>query len=282
MLKVDYSRACDIGVMIKGFKQEISLLKHLDPQFKAVELLLKSKGAGKTAVLVVANSLVSYQLNVKGEVYWQAFAEYHARRRYVDLEGVFKGILEFMVSTGFNTRLLEQKKNRLARFLASRLARDLEENGLVFCRDLKRLSKALADLYRGGYSKTTAFAVKIYAYLCEAAGMEPCVEGLQPPLDLRNAILLCTSCIVRRQGSLGECVEAVTTKLKESSIKALEKLCECSGLDCVSLDVFTWLVTGVLRDTGFNPRESNRLIKERFGLDISVNLLEELTRCSGG
>lgn len=277
MLVFNYDRACRVGEAVGLAGHVIALLKHGDPQFKAVVNLLEARGAGEAAVLVIANSLVSYQLNTRGEEYWYRFSEYFrdASRSVTPEE-----LLAFMSSTGLNTRLLEQKKRRLSAFFASSLSRRLNADGLVYCGDLRGLYGELTGLYGGGYSKTVAFAVKMYWYLCEASGLKPVAKGVPPPLDLRNSLLLCSSCIAEGYGSLEDCVEAVMSRNRREALKALQVMCECSGLDCLELDVLTWLIVGVLRDTGFDTQGSRAVLRERFNIEIPDEILREFSRCS--
>ncbi|WP_233418074.1 N-glycosylase/DNA lyase [Desulfurococcus amylolyticus] len=277
LIRFNHERACFIGRRISMLKHVIEILRRADPQFKAVETLISSRGVNEASILIIANSLISYQLSVKGEEYWAMFSHYFSDKgKRVSLNE----FTSFMGLSG-NTRLLNQKKQRLARFLSSSIVRELSDNGLKYCIDLLELNRQLSRLYGGDYSKTVVFAVKMYSYLCEASGVKPPTAGIKPPLDMRNALFLLSSCIVEGCGADTECIGKIMSGGHRSeAVNALLKVCECGGLNCIELDVFTWLVTGVLRDTGFNVYESSRLIKERYGVEIPVDTLQEISLCA--
>jgi len=282
VVRYDYERACSIGRIIGSLKHLVEELVVSDPQFKAVKALIEARSISEVALLVIANSLVSYQLNTTGEHYWSEFSRYFTNRsRSVSVDE----IVEFMSSTGLNTRLIQQKSSRLARFFSSSIAGQLRRDGLKYCSSLGELYNGLQAIYGGEYSKTVSFAVKMYSYMCRELGLRVDASSIPPPLDLRNALLLVSSCIAREcsANSLSECIrEVMNRRSRRQAVEALKKMCECSGLDCLELDTFTWLITGVLRDTGFNEYESRIAIKSRLGIDVPLEVLRELKLCARG
>jgi len=140
-----------------------------DPQYKALRYLYKRKG-WEALPLVVGNALVSYQLPMRGEEYWWAFAR---------SAGEGTALEEFVGR--HNRRLLPAKLKRLkrGRVVWERVERDW---------GLEELYRRLRALY--GRQKTVSFAVKMAGYFKRAAGEEVVFPFSIPlPYDSRIARL---------------------------------------------------------------------------------------------
>ncbi len=277
---IDIQRAYELSRIFKPLTNLVGIVERNDPQYRAVEALARVKGCDQAAVLVIANALVSYQLNVRGEEYWQYFAESTASARGSP-DSVMLG---FLLSNKHRNRLLQQKIERVKSFFNTKLYRDLSIDGLKYCSSLEVLRDRLAEeLASSRFSKTILFAVKMYNYVCTSCGRE--VKGdVDLPIDLRNAELSVWSCIVRECGG-GE--RACSEKLMRDPYRARladawRIVCRESGIPCVKLDALTWLVAGVLKDSGLNPVVAGRRVAEAFGVEIPVEALRELVKCAGG
>ena len=146
----------EIVKILKEFsKEEIELLERSDRQYKALERLYGCfKGReGEFLKLVCANALMSYQLQMKGEDYWEAFSRFFCGewKRTGDLE-------EFL--SLYNRRFLSSKLKRLKRVLNCVEKVEVEKVSSAF-----ELAKTLAEcLGQKVSSKTVVFAVKMVNY----------------------------------------------------------------------------------------------------------------------
>jgi len=69
MIWVDEDRLAELSNLLKDIAGYAVCFERFDPQFKAVRRLVESFGCGGASVLAVANSIISYQLSTRGEVY---------------------------------------------------------------------------------------------------------------------------------------------------------------------------------------------------------------------
>ena len=159
-----------------------------DRQFKALQRLYeKIKNPELFLKLTVINALLSYQLQMKGEDYWEKFSEFFSEKPEVD---AFPEFLE-----KFNRRFLNAKLKRFekVRKCVESLfkKRTVEEIG----KNLKILVEELsACLNQRKDAKTVVFAAKMFMYGYRIVfGKDP--EGLEEieiPLDSRLKKLLPT------------------------------------------------------------------------------------------
>ncbi len=170
-----------VKVLENFSKKELDLLESLDRQYLALQRLYSSLGEPELFLkLVVVNALMSYQLQMKGEKYWETFGEYFSENP--GLEN-FRQFIE-----AFNRRFLNAKLKRLEKVLRcveglfQRYS--LEELG----DDLKSMVSELARcLGQKPESKTVVFAAKMFMYGYRIAfGRDPSNgEEIDIPLDSR-------------------------------------------------------------------------------------------------
>lgn len=135
-----------------------------DPQLHAVSYLLRRKP--HATPLVVANALVSYQLSMKGEEYWWAFAKAIAGGQ---------SLKEFLRE--YNRRLLPAKLQRLEK------SRNVWEK-VSPATPYEELYLSLYAIF--GPQKTVSFAVKMLGYAKRALGrQEPFPFSIPLPYDSR-------------------------------------------------------------------------------------------------
>ena len=155
-------------------------LETYDRQYRALEKLFNSLGNGELFLkLVLVNALLSYQLPMKGEDYWETFAEFFSKGK--DLTG-FEEFLKL-----YNNRFLSGKLKRLKKVLKS--VEGLSPEKLDhFCKNPEGLLKYLSEsLKQPPNAKTLVFAVKMFLYACRIAGKETAVAPfeMEIPLDVR-------------------------------------------------------------------------------------------------
>ena len=171
--------------LIKALKaftpEDVEKVEEADRQYKALsELYRKIKNPEEFLKLIVINALLSYQLQTKGEEYWEAFAGYFSEGKGVD------DFPDFL--SKFNRRFLSAKLKRFGKVrgcveeLFKRFS--LEELG----RDLTLLVDFLSEcLNQKRDAKTVVFSAKMFAYGYKIA-FNRYPEGLweiEIPLDSR-------------------------------------------------------------------------------------------------
>jgi DNA-(apurinic or apyrimidinic site) lyase len=167
--------------VLKEFTLKDALaVEDADPQMEALRKLFASaEDREEFFKLVLTNALLSYQLPVRGEKYWENFAEFFSKGKTLDDFGEFLKI--------HNARFLEAKLKRLQKVL--RVVKKLSERELKeFCSAPERLAELLASsLGQKITDKTILFAVKMFLYACRVAGKEGVVAPFElgVPLDSR-------------------------------------------------------------------------------------------------
>nr|7OLB_A Chain A, N-glycosylase/DNA lyase [Pyrococcus abyssi GE5]7OLI_A Chain A, N-glycosylase/DNA lyase [Pyrococcus abyssi GE5]7OLI_B Chain B, N-glycosylase/DNA lyase [Pyrococcus abyssi GE5]7OUE_A Chain A, N-glycosylase/DNA lyase [Pyrococcus abyssi GE5]7OUE_C Chain C, N-glycosylase/DNA lyase [Pyrococcus abyssi GE5]7OUE_E Chain E, N-glycosylase/DNA lyase [Pyrococcus abyssi GE5]7OUE_G Chain G, N-glycosylase/DNA lyase [Pyrococcus abyssi GE5]7OY7_A Chain A, N-glycosylase/DNA lyase [Pyrococcus abyssi len=146
----------EIGIEGARFIEE-----NIDEQFKALRYLSKGIDSETFVKLVIANSLVSYQLTGKGEQWWWEFAKYFYGR---DVKSIYLAYKEFLPNSRFNRRLIPQKLSRIRRvetFLSTLTEERIEE----YYGDMSSLWGSIARaLGVDKESKTVVFSVKMFGY----------------------------------------------------------------------------------------------------------------------
>ncbi len=164
----------------RGAEEEmVSILKELgvecarkieedvDPQFNSLRRLYDSLGDGEPFLkLVIANSIVSYQLTARGEDWWNEFSEHFSGLPPGGLrEGVYREYERFLPASMTNRRLVTAKVERLRKLepLLSELS--LEELRELYMENMDGLRFLIArTLGSSPDSKTVVFSVKMFGY----------------------------------------------------------------------------------------------------------------------
>ena len=270
-INIDYERIQYIANLLKPLREDLITLHYKDPQFTAIKKLVEIHGCSGTALLVLLNSIVSYQLTMIGEEYWKRFSEFFSAKKSIQIED-FK---VFLLRN--NPKQVDQKYNRIRKLWISDLSGEILENGLKYCSRLVELARILANvLNTDEYSKTIVFAVKMYGYLCEICGLMPNYTGISIPVDYRNTLLALTSCIVSTSR-----INAVKIVSSNADIvqRVLVKLCNSIQIPCPILDTFTWLFTGIIIEAGFDLIKTIKSFKETYGVQLSLELVKALIEC---
>lgn len=195
--------------------EDVLELERHDRQYRALErLFLKLKDEELFLKLLVVNALMSYQLQMKGERYWEAFSDFFSGER---------GISDFPeFIERFNRRLLKSKLKRLERVIGC-TERAFREGYERFGRNAATLTAELSScLGQKPDSKTISFAAKMFAYgwrICRNALPEG-LESVSIPIDVR---------ISRVSGERG----------------FWRKLSEKLGIPMAHLDTLIWVPMGM-------------------------------------
>lgn len=285
MYRVNVERALFIGSLMNKIKEFVNLIEKNDPQYLAVSDLLKYIGTEKTAVIVVANALISYQLTSRGEIYWSALSKWfiHRKNELADIYEIMKHHIAFLESTKYNKLGLKYKIKRLQKFYTSNLSKILFNHPLKYC---DQLDKLIIDLSRAmnasAETKTIVFSGKMYYYLCMASGINTGGE-IPLPVDRRNSFLTITSCLVKGcRNKLSICIkELMSPRNRGVVIEAWKIVSKKANMPLHKLDAFTWLITGIIRGTDSSPDEIYKVICRKYNYckkELLV-VLKELTLC---
>lgn len=276
---VDENRLEYIQSLLVEIKPHLRHLIARDPQFLAIRDLSHNRGVETASILVVSNALISYQLSIEGEKYWRRFSDYFSR---ANVEVSINSFKKFLYETGC-IRNLNQKLNRLNRFISSKIADRLASNGLYYCERIRDLIEELGHVLKTDkYAKTLVFAAKMYGYLCIANNVEPSWTDIPIPVDYRNAKLSITSCIIKYdQGEKPMSRAKNLTSGYYSRIiqQTWERICHEIETPCIELDTFTWLFVGVATEAKFNPALAKEIFYSKYGVDISLELCKALLEC---
>jgi DNA-(apurinic or apyrimidinic site) lyase len=168
--------------ILKSIKEEeIGKLEELDRQYLALKrLYLSIKDAKLFLKLVITNALMSYQLQMKGEDYWEKFSEFFSKSPKV------QKFEEFIRK--YNRRFLNAKLKRLKKVISCVenlfSLYSVEDLGNDLTLLVKELSKCLSQKED---AKTVVFSAKMFMYGYRIAfGKNPKnLEKISIPLDSR-------------------------------------------------------------------------------------------------
>ncbi len=158
-------------------------IEESDPQFKALKKLYSHYKSDKVLFvkLVVINALLSYQLPMKGEKYWESFADYFSHNKNID------SFPEFLKKSNFrllNAKLKRFEKAREAVNEIFKTEKDLKNAMNNIDEFLNRLSCLLNQKKD---AKTVVFAVKMFIYACRIMYNKNLIapKGIFIPMDSR-------------------------------------------------------------------------------------------------
>jgi len=203
--------------ILKDFSEkDIERLESFDRQYRALEKLHKEiKNPPDFLKLIIINALMSYQLQMKGEKYWETFSEFFSEKPEIER-------FEEFIKT-YNKRFLNAKLKRLDKVIKCVEKLFLNHPLIDLGKDLTILVKELSEcLNQKTDSKTVVFAAKMFMYGYRIAfGENPeKLEEIAIPIDSRLS--------------------------KISSDKNFWKeLSEKSGIPQIRLDAVLWIPMGL-------------------------------------
>ncbi|NJE03112.1 N-glycosylase/DNA lyase [Thermococcus sp. MV11] len=156
---------------------QFDALRNLHGNLKNDELFIK---------LVIANSLVSYQLTAKGEMWWWEFSKHFSENP--PGKGISEAYSRFLPNSRTNRRLVTGKVKRLKRIEPFLDSLSLEDLGNYYFSGMERLRDELAKTLGSRKSaKTIVFAVKMFGYAGRIAfgKFVPYPMGIEIPDDVR-------------------------------------------------------------------------------------------------
>lgn len=283
--KINWGRIRELSNTIRGLEDLIDLLEYEDPQYKAVSRIVGVKGCRIAAVSIIANALISYQLSVRGEVYWSRFADTVSGWGGDGLRGLYHIHRGFLENTPYNRMGLNAKIRRLETFYNSVLARELYLEPLRYCSDLGLLVDKLSRLYSSSReSKTLVFAGKMYYYMCRICDAGDIGGSIAIPVDRRIAYITLTSCLIRSNCiDLKKCsYELMKPRYRGLVIEAWNMVSKYTGIPTYRLDSLLWLL-GRFISRGSPYRIVDEIVKNYKSLEKFrgklLSLIIEFTKC---
>ena len=167
-----------------------------DRQFLALEELYKNKKMSNEnyLFLIIANSLISYQLSWKWEEYWEEFSSYLEDKNIKTFWDLYDFFEKFLPKSKNNKRFIETKLKRIKKLEKFPLSKTFlqGEKGLnAFKYYYKNMDKLALDLSKvmdqNIEAKTIVFAVKMFSYWARNVFwyLEYFPENLMIPIDSR-------------------------------------------------------------------------------------------------
>ncbi|EKE27532.1 MAG: hypothetical protein ACD_3C00196G0025 [uncultured bacterium (gcode 4)] len=141
--------------------------------------------------IIIANSLLSYQLSSTGEEYWEEFAEFSIRYEFpeeYDFKATFSFFETFLLQSKWNKRILNMKMPRLIKTEA--LFDIIKGEEEYFYNNLSELQVALSKtMKQDKESKTILFALKMFHYAARIKFWYFLISpyGIGIPIDSRIA-----------------------------------------------------------------------------------------------
>jgi len=196
---------------------QFDALKNLRENLKDDELFMK---------LVIANSLVSYQLSAKGENWWWEFSEYFSKSPQV--ESIAEAYSHFLSKSKTNRRLVAGKIKRLKRVEPFLNSLSLDHMKEYYFGGMERLRDELSNVLGSNKSaKTIVFSVKMFGYAGRIAFSDfvPYPMVIEIPDDVR--------------------INAYTKRFtNEPPVSFWKKIAEETGIPPLHIDSILWPVLG--------------------------------------
>jgi len=197
----------------------------VDLQFDALKNLRENLNDELFIKLVIANSLVSYQLSGKGEEWWWEFSRYFSEN---PPEKIAEAYSEFLPNSRTNKRLVAGKLKRIERVEPFLNSLSMDELRDYYFNGMERLREDLARVMNAKRSaKTIVFAVKMFGYAGRIAfnAFVPYPMAIEIPEDVR--------------------IKAYTKRLtNEPPVSFWRKIAKKTGIPPLHIDSLLWPVLG--------------------------------------
>ncbi len=266
IITIDASRLEQVVELLESISLE-NLVKRIeaqDPQYRSVRRLYHCRGLNNTALLVVLNALVSYRLTMKGEEWWNCWADYHSQRDSNTIEELVNDEVDFLEDCRGSIVQRIAKINRIMKLYkeGSRIIHKIYGDPYSILPSGRWLVKDLSLIYNTRpTSKTIVFSVKMLYYVLKADGY----PGMAPididiPVDVRVACFLYSTGIVATE-SYRQLVNQPTI-----AQKAVRLLAERLGVPPLNLDSLLWRTGWIPRDEPISRWSVS--LREIAGMDL--------------
>jgi len=170
---------------------QIEDIEKNDPMFKALEYLyLNLQNKEMFLPLVLANSLVCYQLSSNGESYWEEFSREAGKCEFKKLKDIYMFFIDFLPKSEGNKRLVKTKIERLKKldyFLS-----DFFFKQKFYYKNMDKLRHDVATaMMQLENAKTIVFSVKMFGYGARIrfADFIPFPKDIPIPIDSRLKLI---------------------------------------------------------------------------------------------
>jgi len=167
--------------------------EEIDRQFLALKRLYEGKKIdnGNYLFLIVANSLICYQLSWKWEDYWEEFSKVLENKSFNNFEEIYIFFSDFIANSKNNKRFIETKLKRILKLekFYDKFLENYEsyykninwKNGMeLLVSDLSKIMNQKKE------AKTIVFAVKMFSYWARNIfGLEYFSDNIMIPIDSR-------------------------------------------------------------------------------------------------
>ncbi|MET1159656.1 MAG: N-glycosylase/DNA lyase [Thermoprotei archaeon] len=281
VLKIEMDRVFELGKAFSVVKPYIPYIHVIDPQYWSIKRVIEVN-SDTGVLLVVGNSIVSYRLMLRGEDYWNIFAEY--ANRFGEIDKYLDWFAEFLKK--YNRIRFADKMSRVRKLYNSILFRNLSSKPYTYCDNLSEFNRILANTLKSELSaKTIVFTTKMYYYACLASGTATLMDfDIEFPVDRRNAALTVHTCMVKCTNSYLKCIDLLMSRYRNVVISVWKIVSKTSGIPPLIIDTFTWILRGLL-DRGVSHRDIVKNIKEKIpeiksdsSLNSIFNLVVKLDR----
>ncbi|NJE42408.1 N-glycosylase/DNA lyase [Thermococcus sp. GR6] len=187
--KVDEAKVARLKGILRelGLECARTIEEKVDLQFDALRNLHENLDDDELFIkLVIANSIVSYQLTAKGERWWWEFSQYFSDNP--PTEGIAEAYAEFLPVSRTNRRLVAGKIKRLEKLEPFLKELTLDDLRRYYFDDMGALRDDLAMVLGSKKNaKTIVFAVKMFGYAGRIAFGEfvPYPMAIEIPDDVR-------------------------------------------------------------------------------------------------
>jgi len=241
LIDINYDRIRVISSIIRKlglkFFKDVEIL---DPQFNALSKLCNY--CSSVAILASMNALVSYELNCRGEKYWNEFSSFmnsYCITMDNSIGSMINTIVKFIQVSQCNKRYRSVKIERIKKLLSCKDFSDIvmKEPSEV----IMKLNKVLAKcLNTSQVSKTIVFAVKMYYY-----GHRACSNidltlpmNLPIPVDRRVALVTYTANLI----NVDHKDSKIFMKYSNTIRRVWSYIANLSNVPPLHIDSFIWII----------------------------------------
>ncbi|ADM28261.1 DNA-(apurinic or apyrimidinic site) lyase [Ignisphaera aggregans DSM 17230] len=272
--RVNNERVIEIGITLRSIGIiGAKYFESLDPQMDIARELV-SKCSNNALYLLALNSLVSYSLTMRGEIFWKEFSKYVLLRcREIEsFHDIVKIVKEFTMI--YNRYLLNQKIRRLDRIMHCKdIVNYINNVKLVELRNY--IAKCLDS---DPDSKTIVFSIKMIYYGLRALGYDYTLPFDIPiPVDRRVARISSTSGVIECE-SLKPCNIEYVLHYPKIIIKAWNEIGKTSSIPPLHIDAIIWYFGGFSNATNRNEilNAIDRRLIDYFGIEKIRELINNL------
>lgn len=156
----------DLFMILQKYTLEDAIkIEGIDMQFLALKWLSANINIDFFPALVIANSLVCYQLSSKWEDYWEEFSFTAERWDFKKSDDIIDFMINFLPNSDWNKRFIDTKTKRLEK-LRWKLDIFVEKEEYYY-ENMSELAWELAGIMNQKITdKTIVFAIKMFGYAC--------------------------------------------------------------------------------------------------------------------